>query len=135
MQFGPIHWPAIAACVVASFLIGGLWYSPLLFVYPWLRMSGVDKKKFDAGLPKALAGDFFSALAISLALNQVIRWSGAADIGSALLVSLIVAVGFVASVLITQVTYERRPAAFLAITLGYRVLTLLTMAVILAAWR
>lgn len=135
MQFGPVKWPAIALSVIATFAIGGLWYSPLLFVKPWLKMSGVDKKVFDAGLPKALVVDLFAATVTAIVLNQIIRWSGAIGLGPALLVSLVVASGFVASVLVTQVTYEQRPFAFFAISLGYRFVTFLAMGMILGAWR
>jgi Protein of unknown function (DUF1761) len=135
VQFGPVNWLAIAVSVIANFVIGGIWYSPLLFVKPWLKMSGVDKQVFDAGLPKALLGDLFSAIAIALVLNQVMRWSSAIGLGSGLLVSVFVWVGFVVSVLITQVTYERRPFAFFAISAGYRFVTLIAMGVILSVWR
>jgi hypothetical protein len=135
VQFGPVNWLAIAVSVIANFVIGGIWYSPLLFVKPWLKMSGVDKQVFDAGLPKALLGDLFSAIAIALVLNQVMRWSGVIGLGSGLLVSVFIWVGFVVSVLITQVTYERRPFAFFAISAGYRFVTLMAMGVILSVWR
>lgn len=135
MQFSPVNWFAVGASVVVNFVIGGLWYSPLLFVSAWLRMSGVAKPAFDAGLPKALLGDLFSAIAIALALNQMIRWSGAAGVWGGLLVALVVWVGFVASILFSQVTYEHRPFAFFAISAGYRLLVLLAMGAILSAWR
>jgi hypothetical protein len=135
MHFGPVNWFAIAAAVVSNFVIGGLWYSPLLFVIPWLGMSGVQKRVFDKGLPKALLADLFSAAAMALTLNQVIRWSGTTAIGSGLLVALAVWIGFVASVLITQVTYEHRPFAFFAISSGYRLVTLQVTGAILSAWR
>jgi hypothetical protein len=135
VQFGPVNWLAIAVSVIANFVIGGIWYSPLLFVKPWLKMSGVDKQVFDAGLPKALLGDLFSAIAIALVLNQVMRWSDVIGLGSGLLVSVLIWVGFVVSVLITQVTYERRPFAFFAISAGYRFVTLMAMGVILSVWR
>jgi hypothetical protein len=135
MQFGPVNWFAIAAAVVSTFVIGGLWYSPLLFVNSWLEMSGLQKQVFDAGLRRALLADLFSAAATALTLNQVIRWSGAAGFASGLLIALVVWVGFVASVLLTQVTYEHRPFAFFAISSGYRLVTLEAMGVILSTWR
>jgi Protein of unknown function (DUF1761) len=135
VQFGPVNWLAIAVSVIANFVIGGLWYSPVLFVRPWLRMSGVDKPIFDAGLPKALLGDLFSAIVIAIVLNQVMRWSGAIGLASGLLVSVVVWVGFVASVLLTQVTYEHRPFAFFAISAGYRFVTLIAMGIVLSIWR
>jgi hypothetical protein len=135
MQSGPVNWLAVGASVVVNFIIGGLWYSPLLFVNAWLRMSGVDKPVFDAGLPKALLGDLFSAIAIALALNQVISWSGAAGVSGGLLVALVAWAGFVASILLPQVTYEHRPFAFFAISAGYRLVVFLAMGAILSAWR
>jgi hypothetical protein len=135
VQFGPVNWFAIGASVLANFLVGGLWYSPLLFVNAWISMAGVDKQVFDAGLPKALLGDLCSAVAITLVLNQVIRWSGSIGIGSGLLVAFVVWIGFAASVLVPEVTYEHRPFAFFAITAGYRLVSFLVMGAILAAWK
>ena len=135
MQFAPINWLAIVAAVVSNFVIGGLWYSPMLFVNRWLAMSGVDKKVFDAGLPKALIGDFFSALVIALVLNQVIRWSSAAGAIGGIEVGALVWIGFVASVLLTQVTYEHRPFGFFVISAGYRLVTMLVSGAILSVWR
>ena len=133
MQFGPVNWIAIAAAVGSAFVIGGLWYSPLLFVNSWLKMSGVDKRVFDAGLRKALFADLLSAAATALVLNQVLRWSGATGVASGLFVALLVWTGFVASALITQVTYEHRPFAFFVISSGYRLVTLEVMGAILSA--
>lgn len=135
MQFGPVNWFAVGASVIANFVIGGLWYSPPVFLNPWLKMVGVDKRVFDAGLPRALLGDLFAAIAIALVLNQVIRWSGGAGVGSGLLVALLVWVGFVASALLAQVTHEHRPLAFFMISAGYRLTVLLAMGAILSAWR
>jgi hypothetical protein len=61
--------------------------------------------------------------------------SGATSVGAGLLVGLVVWVGLVASVLLTQVTYEHLPFAFVAITAGYRLVTLQVMAAILSAWQ
>jgi uncharacterized protein DUF1761 len=135
MQFAHTNWLALVAAIISNFVIGGLWYSPILFVHPWLRMSGVEKPVFDAGLPKALLGDLFSATALALVLNQVIHWSGAIGAASGMLVAFVVWVGFIASILITQVTYEHRPFAFFAISAGYRLITLQVMGVILSTWR
>jgi hypothetical protein len=135
VQFGPVNWIAIAAAVGSAFVIGSLWYSPLLFVNSWLKMSGVYKSVFDAGLRKALFADLLSAAATALILNQILRWSGATGAASGLFVGLLVWTGFVASALITQVTYEHRPFAFFAISSGYRLVTLELMGAILSAGR
>jgi len=135
MQFAPINWLAIAAAVVSNFVIGGLWYSPLLFVNRWLSLSGVEKRVFDAGLPVALIGDFFSALVIALVLNQVIRWAAVVGLVGGIEIGALVWLGFVASVLLSQITYEHRPLGFYAISAGYRLVTLMVAGAILSAWR
>jgi hypothetical protein len=35
---------AVVASALAAFLLGGLWYSPVLFLNTWLREAGVQKK-------------------------------------------------------------------------------------------
>ena len=46
MEFGQgalehVSWIAVAACGVATLVLGGLWYSPLLFNKIWMREAGV----------------------------------------------------------------------------------------------
>jgi hypothetical protein len=38
-----VHWTPVLASTAAAFVLGGLWYSPLLFLKPWLAASGKDK--------------------------------------------------------------------------------------------
>src|SRR6185503_759357 len=72
MQPVAINLWALLAAVVASFVVGGIWYSPLLFMRPWLAMAGVDKARFDAGLPKALVGDLIGSLLLAFVLVHAI---------------------------------------------------------------
>jgi Protein of unknown function (DUF1761) len=130
----PVNCWAIVAAVVANFIVGGLWYSPALFVRGWLKMAGVDKATFDAGLPKALAGDLFTSVAVALGLNQVLRLSGAVDLVQGLVVAFWVWLAFVGLILLTSVTYEHRPLKFFAINAGYRLVSMLIMGAILAVW-
>jgi hypothetical protein len=37
-----VNWIAIAACGVATLVLGSLWYSPLLFNKVWMREAGVS---------------------------------------------------------------------------------------------
>ena len=115
-----INWWAILVAVVSNFVIAGVWYSPTLFMKPYLTMSGVGKPEFDAGLRKALIGDLFSFLAMAFVLIHVIRYSAANDLGHGLLVTFWTWLGFVAAVLLGSVTYEHRPFKYFAINARYR---------------
>ena len=37
-----VNWIAIVAAAILSFLLGGLWYSPVLFGKAWQREVGAD---------------------------------------------------------------------------------------------
>ena len=41
MQTVPIHTGTFIAAVIVKIVVGALWYSRLLFLEPWQRMSGV----------------------------------------------------------------------------------------------
>lgn len=68
-----IHWTPVLASTAAAFVLGGLWYSPLLFLQPWLAASGKDKPegahpaKVFGG---AIACAFLGAVAFSLLFAQ-----------------------------------------------------------------
>jgi hypothetical protein len=135
MQAISINWWAILVAVASNFVIGGLWYSPALFMKPWLDMSGVKKSDFDAGLPKALAGDLIAATAMALVLDHIIHWSNVAGLAQGLLIAFLIWLGFIAAVLLSSVTYEHKPFKFLAINALYRLATVMAMGAILTLWQ
>jgi uncharacterized protein DUF1761 len=73
------HWAVITAAV-ASFLIGGIWYSPLLFENAWLRENGFTREdmKSKGGTARIMGGSF--VLQLIMAYNLGAFLSGPADI-------------------------------------------------------
>ncbi len=133
--FSPINVWGIGAAVVAAWLVAALWYSPLLFIRPWAEMSGVDGAKFRAGLPRAIAVDIASFVVMALVLDQVLHAWGASTIDGAMLGGLLLWLGFVAVTLLHSVTYEHRPLRYYAINVGYRLVSMLAMAIVLTLLR
>ena len=135
MQTVTMNWWALAVAVVTNFVIGGIWYSPALFIKPWLAMSGVNKAEFDKGLPTALVGDLFASTAMAFVLAHAIRYAGADNLAQGLLVTFWCWLGFVAAVMIASVTYEHRPFKFFGINAGYRFVSMMAMRSILTVWK
>ena len=44
-----VNWIAIVVAAVASFLLGGLWYSPVLFGKAWQRETGLTDEQLKKG--------------------------------------------------------------------------------------
>lgn len=135
MQEVSINIWAILAATLSNFVIGGIWYSPLLFVKPWMKMAGVNASQMKAGMPRALIVDLFSSLIMAFVLLHAIRYAGASDLGQGLFITFWNWLGFVAVVLIGSVTYERCPFKYFAINAGYRFVSMMAMGAILTVWK
>lgn len=135
MQLGGFNGWAIALAIVPTFVSGALWYSPKLFLWPWLNMTGVDKDRFDRGLLRALLGDLVTATLMALVLAWVLRRSGAASVAEGAAITFCVWLGFMVPILFGSVTYEHRPLKLFLINAAYRLVCVMAMGVILTAWR
>lgn len=126
---------AVLGAAVANFVLGGLWYSPLLFVKPWLAMSGVSKDVFDAGIAKGIAVEAITSLVMAFVMAMAIPATGVVGLATGLLIGLLLWLGFVVPVLLGSITHEHKPFGYFAINAGYRLVAMLSMGAILALWR
>ncbi|PYO83248.1 MAG: hypothetical protein DMD37_07615 [Gemmatimonadetes bacterium] len=44
-----VSYPAVLVAAILVFVLGWLWYSPLLFYKPWMRLRGMDPVAAMAG--------------------------------------------------------------------------------------
>jgi hypothetical protein len=129
-----INYLAVAAAALSSFLIGGLWYSPVLFQRAWMRANGFseqDLAKGGQGRIFGLAFVFALIIALNLAMflngpGTTVTWGATAGALTAIWVAL--GIGTVA-------LFERRPAAYTLVNGGYWVVALVVMGTIIGAWR
>jgi len=131
---GNLNLFAILAAAVATFVIGGLWYSPALFHRPWMRanhFTEADLAGSNMGMIFGLAFLFALVMAFNLAMfldapDTTLAWGATAGGLSSIWVAL--GIGTVA-------LFERRPAAYTLINGGYWVLSLIVMGAIIGGWR
>lgn len=130
------HW-ALLVSAVMIWLIGAVWYSPLLFAKPWLAALGnihnsADKGKGMAlGMIASLAGDIL----VSFVLLHFIRWSGSADWQHGVFIGFICWLGFFAATQLPQGIYEKRPSSLFLINAGYWLISLMASGALLASWK
>ncbi len=58
-----VNWIGVVVAAISAFMLGGLWYSPVLFGKPWQRLAGLSDDAL-AARPAALV--FGGAFALSL---------------------------------------------------------------------
>jgi hypothetical protein len=125
---------AILVAAVSSFLIGGLWYSPVLFGRVWMRESGFTEKILRA---KGRVGQIMAA---SFALELVMAFNLAAFLGSKATIAFgafagaAAGFGWVAMAFGVTYLFERKSLRIFFINAGYHGVALTVMGAILGAW-
>jgi hypothetical protein len=129
-----IHYPAVLAAAALGFVIGGLWYSPLLFAKPWMQAAGITEEQTrQASMAKVFG---FSALAtLVMALNLAAFIGPKASLGFGLFAGFAAGLGWVAMSLGVIYLFEQRPLKLWLINSGYQVVTYTVMGGVLGVWR
>jgi len=127
---------ALLGCVVIRLAVGALWYSPLLFVKPWLRLSGVSDDQMKKGFVKAILLDVVFSAIMAFVLLHAIRYAlpTSHDVGLGLAVGFLNWLGFIVPVQAGALTYEKKPFGYFAINSGYQLVTILMMSAVLVLW-
>jgi hypothetical protein len=125
-----ISWLGVLAALVASFIIGFLWYSPLLFVKPWMRELGVTPDKTQAGnMGLIFAGMFALRALAAIAMSWMMGPRPGLHVGLAY--GLVVGVCFAAGTLGVHYLFEQRTFKLWLINGGSNVVTFLAFGLIL----
>lgn len=132
---------AVLVCGVATMVLGFLWYSPMLFANPWMKLMGYDPndKAKIAEMQKSAGPSygmsFIASLLGAAMLGKIISIAGVNSAVAGMEYGLAVWLGFVATVQLTNSLFMRQPAKLFAINTGYQLICYLTMGAILGVWR
>jgi len=134
-EIAPNPW-AMLGCVVIRMAVGAVWYSPVLFLKPWLKASGVSDEQMKRGFAKAIVTDLIFSLIMAFVLLHAIRYAlpTSHSIGLGLAVGFLNWLGFIVPVQAGSMTYEKRPFGYFAINSGYQLVTILIMSAVLILW-
>ena len=134
-----INYAAVAVSALAYWLLGGLWYSPLLFARPFVALMRYTPEQVAAIQAAGEGRQLFVALLLSLLLAYVlahfVRFTGAETARTGMLAGFWLWLGFVATTNLETVLFEGRPLGLYLINNGYHLVGLLGMGALLAVWR
>ncbi len=125
-------WAVIAASV-SAFVIGGLWYSPVLLGAAWKRANG-----FAADPPAAGAKGFSIAFVLSLvmAFNLAMFLNApGTTLAFGAMAGFLAGAGWVAAGIGIVALFENRSWKYVVINGGYLTVALTVMGAILGGWR
>ena len=140
-----LNWLAIIVAIIASFLLGGLWYGPL-FGKAWRKEMGVPEgvKPSGAEMTKPIVlniiGTFLTAfvLAHEVQVWRASSWNAGTDASAAVygfFGGFFPWLGFQVPVLLNAVAFERKSWKLFFINAAYLFISLQLIGMILSHWR
>ena len=139
-SFAGINFLAVFVAAIASMVLGFLWYSPMLFARPWMRLMGIDPDdkaklaEMQKGAGKLYGISFVASLVSAFVLAKIIAISTVITIPYGMKVGFAVWLGFVATVQLTGALFAKQPTKLFLINTGYQLVCYLAMGAILAKW-
>lgn len=133
MDAPSFHFPAILLAALLSFLLGGLWYSPLLFARAWMQEAGLS----EAQTREAKLGRVFGLTGLAslvMAFNLAAFLGAKASWSFGLFAGFATGLGWVAMSLGVIYLFEQRSLKLWLINSGYQVLSYSVMGLVLGAW-
>jgi hypothetical protein len=134
MDFSLINWPAVLVAALSAFMVGGVWYSPVLFGNAWLADSKLTNNDVEQGNKAKIFG-FTAVFALIMAANLAIFLAD-----SKTNVTWGATAGFLAGIwtfgaIATHSLFELKNWRYIFINGGYSVVSLTLMGAIIGLWR
>lgn len=131
-----VNWLAILAAGIINMIVGSLWYSPLLFLKPWMAtLPKKDKENKNVNMGKIYGIMFVGALVMAYVMAMFTKVSNTTMIDTGALLGFWIWLGFVVPVQLGGVLFEERPWKWFAITAGYYLVVLILIGALLSVWK
>ena len=123
----------VGAATVVAMIIGALWYSPVMFLKPWMLAQGKEYPcPPQKGAGTAILNAATMSLISALALSEVFSWRQVSNVEDALVTALLMAVGFVVSNQLLRDRFHMATPMLSLINAANTVVTYLAMGLVLA---
>ena len=133
-----VNYLAVIVAAVVVFILGWLWYSPLLFYKPWMRLRGLDPDAAMAGakMPGAkLAIELLRCLVLAYIIAHLVGALGVSGWFGAVHFGLLLWIGFPVILLTGSVLWDNVPWKVAAIHAGDWLVKLVVISIIVSMWR
>ncbi len=135
MDISTLNWFAVIVAALSNFLIGGLWYSPVLFGKIWMKENNFSEDDLKKGnMAKIFGFTFLFSILMAFNLgmflndaNTTVSWGAIAG--------FLAGFGWVAMAIFTIGQFERKSTKYMLIHGGYVTISFIVMGLILGLWR
>jgi uncharacterized protein DUF1761 len=143
MTVPAVNWLAVLAAAVVMFALGGLWYSPVLFVKKWMALQGRTEEQMRAeaaaaNMPLMYTSAFVCALITAIVMAHIMTHMAAIMPTGAVhgaFFGFMAWLGFAAPTSYGTALFSGKPKQLWFIDSMYNLVSFVLAGLILAAWR
>jgi hypothetical protein len=129
-----INYLAVLVAAISAFVIGGVWYSPILFANAWMRETGLSDETLKRRNMGVVFGTSF-LLSLIIAGNLAAFLAGPPDLKWGATAGALAGVGWVATGLGITYLFEAKSMKLFLIDAGYHAVTFIVMGAIIGVWK
>ncbi len=134
MDISIINWWAVLAAAISTFVLGGLWYSNLLFGKAWAKENNFTDADLAASNKARIFGFAFiwavvMAFNLAMLLNSTLE-----DYSYATKAAFMISFGGISSSIFTIGLFEQKSTRYMLINAGYTIVSYIIMAFIISVW-
>ena len=132
-----INFLAVLVAAIAAFVLGAVWYSPLLFAKQWTQIHADTPEKLkamQAGAKKAYAVSLVCLLVMAVAMSLLIAITHMTAVTAGIKLGLLCWLGFAVTIGLMANMYSGKPLKAFLLDAGYQLVYFVVMGAILAVW-
>ena len=138
-----VNWLAVLVAGIVIFMLGGLWYSPVLFAKRWIALQNKTEEQMraeaaGANMPLMYASAFLTGLIIAWAMAMVfahIADDMPMNAAHGALFGALLWLGFAATTSYATALFSGKPRQLWFIDSAYNLVSFVLAGIILAVWR
>lgn len=122
---------AVLIVTVAAMAIGSVWYSPLLFMRPWMKYTGIKPNPAQGGMAKGMVMQLVSSLISTFILGMLVYMFAPETIADSMLLGFLMWLGVMVPWELNHYIWEHRPFPLILISTSNSLVTILVSAALL----
>jgi len=131
LNLSEINLLAVLVAAIVHMAVGLIWFQPKIFGDAWSKLTRADLKPSARWMPVGLIGHFLIALVLAIIVNL----AHATSVVDGLFIGILVWLGFVVTLEIGELIWEKIPFNLFLVRVGNHLIGLGLAGAILAVWR
>jgi uncharacterized protein YneF (UPF0154 family) len=135
MDLSTLNLWAVLVASLTAFVIGGVWYSPILFANSWMKETGLNEEQLqNSNMAKIFGLAFIFIFVMTFCLAMFLNDPSVGTAAGAFY-GFLTGFGWISLALAVNSLYERKSWKYMLINGGYWTVVFTLMGLILGSWK